>query len=523
MEVATQPTTPKGAVQVKKIHEVCAKRKRHIERRLERARGGMKNRGGPEFAARRVRYEMSERVEAISCGGLGVVHELVHDVGLVDVLDQNLGLLKQYRPYHESDHVLNIAYNVLCGGQVLDDIELRRNDAGYLNALGARSIPDPTTAGDFCRRFDCKANWRLMSAINETRLGVWRRLGQEFVEQTARIDADGTMVPTQGACKQGMDLSHKGVWGYHPLLVSLANTGEPLFIVNRSGNRPSHEHAPEVFDRAIDLCRRAGFQDILLRGDTDFSLTAHFDRWTDLNVRFVFGYDSSQPMVSKAQAVDDDEYRELVRKADSIFEAKRRAKQPRVKDEIVFERGYYNITLETEDITEFEHKPSKARRAYRFVVLRKTLVEERGQICMGTKFRYFFYVTNDRDLACEDVIHEANARCQQENLIEQLKNGPRALRAPLNTLDSNWAYMLMSALAWSLKAWFALLLPIDPRWRNKHEQERENILRMDFRSFVHRLMLLPAQILRSGRRLFYRILSWRPDLGALLRLHESFS
>src|SRR5690606_28568919 len=137
------------------------------------------------------------------------------------------------------------------------------------------------------------------------------------------------------------------------------------------------------------------------------------------------------------QAVDDDEYRELVRKADSIFEAKRRAKQPRVKDEIVFERGYYNITLETEDITEFEHKPSKARRAYRFVVLRKTLVEERGQICMGTKFRYFFYVTNDRDLACEDVIHEANARCQQENLIEQLKNGPRALRAPLNTLDSN--------------------------------------------------------------------------------------
>lgn len=297
------------------------------------------------------------------------------------------GLLKQYRPYHESDHVLNIAYNVLCDGQVLDDIELRRNDAGYLNALGARSIPDPTTAGDFCRRFDYKANWRLMSAINETRLGVWRRLGQKFVEQTARIDADGTMVPTQGACKQGMDLSHKGVWGYHPLLVSLANTGEPLFIVNRSENRPSHEHAPEVFDRAIDLCRRAGFQDILLRGDTDFSLTAHFDRWTDLNVRFVFGYDSSQPMVSKAQAVDDDEYRELVRKADSIFEAKRRAKQPRVKDEIVFERGYYNITLETEDITEFEHKPSKARRAYRFVVLRKTLVEERGQICTGTSVR----------------------------------------------------------------------------------------------------------------------------------------
>ena len=77
---------------------------------------------------------------------------------------------------------------------------------------------------------------------------------------------------------------------YHPLLVSLANTGEPLFIVNRSGNRPSHEGAASYLDQAIKLCRRAGFEDILLRGDTDFSQVRHLDRWNVQGVRFVFGY-----------------------------------------------------------------------------------------------------------------------------------------------------------------------------------------------------------------------------------------
>jgi len=181
--------------------------------------------------------------------------------------------------------VLSIAYNILVGGQVLEDIEVRRNDAAFLKAINARSIPDPTTAGDFCRRFDESAIWSLMNAINTTRLEVWRRSDRDFSQETARIDADGSIVPTTGECKVGMDLSYNGIWGYHPLLISLANTKEPLFLVNRSGNRPSHEGAPAALDKAIALCQDAGFRDILLRGDTDFSMTAHLDRWHAAGVR----------------------------------------------------------------------------------------------------------------------------------------------------------------------------------------------------------------------------------------------
>ena len=103
-----------------------------------------------------MRYEVAERVHATPYGGLGAMHSLAWKVGLVSQLNRGLSLLKRHRPYTESDHVLNIAYNILCGGRVLDDLEVRRNDVAYLDALGARKIPDPSTAGDFCRRFDAE-------------------------------------------------------------------------------------------------------------------------------------------------------------------------------------------------------------------------------------------------------------------------------------------------------------------------------------------------------------------------------
>lgn len=497
--------------------------KLRVARRLEKAVGGMEPRkDGPELTVERVHYELADRTRAISVGGLGVIHQMVNSIGLRESLDEAVVLLKRHRPYLESEHVLNIAYNLLCGGRTLDDIEQRRNDLAYLDALGARAIPDPTTAGDFCRRFEVEDIWALMEAINEVRVDVWNRRGIGLTGQVARIDADGSLVETDGECKQGMDFNgHKKVWGYHPLLVSLANTNEPLYVVNRSGNCPSHEGAAQVFDKAIGLCHKGGFLDILLRGDTDFSLTKNFDRWDADGVRFVFGYDASKPLISKAEGVPEREYDELVRHAEQAFDVVERAKQPRVKEQLVVEREFLNIRLESEDVAEFEHKPSKAKKTYRMVVVRKNLVEEQGQLWLCDSVRYFFYVTNDWNMTKEEVVAEANQRCNQENLIAQLKDGVRALHSPLNTLEANWAYMVMAALAWNLKAWFALLLPTSNRWAERHEAEREQVLRMDFRSFLNHFMLVPAQVLRTGRRLVFRLLAWRPRLYIMLRLLDA--
>jgi hypothetical protein len=471
-------------------------RKRRIEYRL-RDRDWC-DQEQPMFGAPNVHYEVAERTRGFGVGGLGGIQQLAQSTGLVEEIDRRLHLLKVHLPYHESDHVLNLAYNVLAGGRCLEDLELLRNDEVYLDALGAQRIPDPTTAGDFCRRFRWYHVEWLMQAINEARLRVWGQQPDAFFEE-AVIEADGTLVETTGECKQGMDLSHKGVWGFHPLVVSLANTQEPLYVVNRSGNRPSHEGAAERFDQAIALCRRAGFRQITLRGDTDFSQTEHLDGWNAEGVRFVFGIDAMPNLVNRAEILPKGAWKRLRRSPKYTVETQPRQRPENVKEQIVRAREFKNLRLQSEDVADFDYSPTKCRETYRIVVIRKNLSVERGECD-----------------ACE-VVFEANDRCNQENLLAQLKGGVRALQAPVDNLVSNWAYMVMVSLAWSLKAWFALLLPETGRWKEKHAAEKRAVLRMEFRTFLNAMMRLPTQIVRQGRKTIYRLLGWNRWLDVFLR------
>jgi hypothetical protein len=135
-----------------------------------------------------------------------LLHQLACELDLAREIDERVHLFKLHLPYHESDHVLNLAYNALCGGQCLEDLELRRQDEAYLNALGATRIPDPTTAGDLCRRFDRDQLTQLQAAFDAARRKIWARQPKSFFAE-ARIEADGTLVETGGECKQGIDLS----------------------------------------------------------------------------------------------------------------------------------------------------------------------------------------------------------------------------------------------------------------------------------------------------------------------------
>jgi hypothetical protein len=444
------------------------------------------------------------------------MHLVARRTGLIGAIDEKLQLLRAHRPYHESDHVLNVAYNLLSGGTCIEDLELRRSDEVYLDALGAQTIPDPTTAGDFCRRFREPDVEQLLETVNRVRLDVWRQQPRSFFEE-AILDADGTLAPTTGECKAGMDISYHGIWGYHPLVLSLANTSEPLYLVNRSGNRPSSEGASGRFDQAIALCREAGFRRILLRGDTDFSQTGCLDRWHRADVRFLFGLNAMKNLVELAERLSRRAWQRLDRPVAYAVRTAPRARREKVKEQVIRDRGFRNIRLESESVAEFGYRPAACHQNYRVVVVRKNLSVERGDRALFEDVRYFFYLTNDFETPAAEVVFLANDRCNQENLIEQLKNGVRALRMPVDNLVSNWAYMVMASLAWTLKAWYALLLPEEGRWAEKHHAEKYAVLGMEFRTFVNAFMRLPCQVVRTGRHILFRLLSWNPWQHVFLR------
>jgi hypothetical protein len=513
--------------------------RRRIKKRLAITPGP--ERPVPMMTATNIHYEPAARARGLSAGGIGAILLLAQKVALDREIDHALHLLKRHLPYHESDHVLNIAFNILAGGKRIEHLELRRNDEVYLDALGAERIPDPTTEGDFCRRFSEADVLALMDAINEARLRVWSQQPDEFRDE-AIIDADGTIVETDAECKHGVDITYDGRWGYHPLLISLANTAEPLFLLNRSGNRPSQERAGEYLDKAVALCTQAGFRSILLRGDTRIAENTDLDRWDDRvlprngttiaetadldrwdeagNIRFLFGYAAYDVLKARADALPEDAYSFLERPPRYTIKTAPREQPERVKPEIVRQRGFKTIHLLEEMVAEFDYRPVACKKSYRMIVLRKRVGTDRGQMRLFEEYRYFFYITNDRDMTAEEVVFSANDRCDQENLIAQLKNGVHALKAPVDDLVSNWAYMVMASLAWSLKAWSALLVPVSPRHEAKHRAEKRTLLRMEFATYCAAFIQMPCQIVRGGRRLLYRMLSWNPWQSVLLRLVE---
>lgn len=499
------------------LRRKLARRKRRIARRLEHQPGV--ERPQPMMAASNIRYEVAEKVRGIAPGGIGAIHLLARKIGLVEDIDRHLHLLKRHLPYHESDHVLNVAYNLLAGGSRLEHIEARRNDEVYLDALGADRIPDPTTAGDFCRRFGKADVLALMEVFNQARLRAWKQQPAAFFDE-ALIDADGTIAPTDGWCKQGVDIAYNGVWGYHPLVVSLANTAEPLYLVNRSGNRPSHEHAADYLDGAIALCRRGGFRRVTLRGDSDFTQTKHLDRWDDDGVRFLFGVDARANLKDLAERLPADAYGLLERPPRYTVRTVPRTTREDHKTPIVVARQFETIRTVGEEVAEFEYRPVACEKSHRVVVLRKRLAIEKGQLRLFEEYRYFFWITNDRTTPAGELIFLANDRCDQENLIAQLKSGVKAMAMPAGDLMSNWSYMVMASLAWSLKAWAALLLPEHPRWAERHGAEKRSLLRMEFSTFCVALIQVPCQIVRTSRRTIYRLLSWNPWQGVFLRLVE---
>lgn len=503
----TYKTVKKGVFRVtKSISKKLKNRKQKIKNRTRRRNWDDQNR--PMFSGSNIHYEFDGRHKGISYGGIGIIHTLAEQTGLIDEIDKRLDLLKRHLPYHESDHVLNIAYNLLAGGSCIEDIELLRNDEAWLNALGAEIIPDPTTAGDFLRRFDQDQIIELMEAKNEIRKQIWEKQPQCFKEE-AIINVDGTIAETFGNCKEGMEISYNGKWGYHPLIISLANTREPLYLINRPANAPSHLDSAGWIDKSLDLTEGT-FNRIRLRGDTDFSLSEHFDKWDERCI-FVFGMDARQNLVKLAN--DMTEWDLLERDPRYAIKTRERRRPQNVKKAVVKKKKFKRIQTESEYLAEFPYQPGKCGKTYRMVVLKKELKTTRGELQLFDDVRYFFYITNDLKSSKEQVLEFYRKRADHENDIEQLKNGARALQAPSNTLLSNWAYMVVASTAWDLKAWYGLLMPY------RHMGKR--VVRMEFKSFINSFIRIPCLIIRTARKIVYRLVGYNDFLKHALNFFRA--
>jgi hypothetical protein len=236
-------------------------------------------------------------------------------------------------------------------------------------------------------------------------------------------------------------------------------------------------------------------------------------------VQFLFGVNVTANLHVLADDLPATAWQTLKRPPRYAVKTQPRRRPENAKEPIVGERAFQNIRLVAEEVAAFDYRPTACRQSYRLIVVRKNLSVEKGEQVLFDDYRYFFYLTNDRTSAAADIVFAANDRCNQENLHAQLKHGVCALQAPVDNLVSNWAYMVMTALAWNLKAWLALQLPEQPgRWAERHRSDKQTVLMMEFKTFINAFLRLPCQIIRTSRRLVYRLLSWNPWQGVFFRM-----
>lgn len=480
-----------------KSSRALRKRKQKLQARLDRKPFGT---GGPVFGSGSRRYEVSDRTDATGFGGIGLMQEVVLKVGLADLVNKRLQLLKYAHPYHESDHVLNLIYNFTTGATCLDDLEELRNDSAYLNALGVRRIPDPTTAGDFLRRFGHDDNLMLLSVMNEANRRVWRAANTS--RQFAILDVDSTITETFGEQKRRMDISYKGIWGFHPLVITEATSSTHVCLVHRPGNETSQQDAAYWIEYAVSEVEES-FAGVYLRGDSAFNLTHKYDEWDSAGIKFCFGMGSSPNLLKIAGELRESCWKRL----SPDHRSSGRPQTP--KEGRVKARRFKNIRTNAEHVAEFTYTPSRCTEEYRVIVVRKQIQvsEGHGRLFDEDHYRYFFYITNIRNWTPTEVSEFIRKRCDHENKLEQLKKA--AMRFPCADFNANWAWMIMGAMAWNLKSWLGMIFD-DPA-------AGRDIIAMEFKRFLRGIIYVPCQILKTGRQIVFRFLNMTPWLESVLK------
>jgi hypothetical protein len=411
-------------------------------------------------------------------------------------LDRSLELLQSHRPFTESDHVLTHVYNLFVGGTCIEDIGQLQASEPVRRMLGAVRIPDPTTAGDFLRRFGWVDLQALDAAIDRAQDGVWKRRYRRRKVDRSIVDLDSHVHPVYGDQKEGADFSYQGSLAYHPLVISLAGTQECLRLINRAGNAPSAQGAEEQLEELFPwLLRR--FREVLVRGDAAFCSQKIFDACEAYGQFFVVVSPTQRNFGALAEALPESAWKpyrgpgERVRRARTG--TRRRKRRPNLRRRRARQRGKWDLRLEHQWVAELPYRPERSQKTYRLII-RRQRIEEHWQGELFELWRYRYVLTNlPPSTSTREAMDLTYQRCDQENVIEQLQHGVAGMRMPTGGLLSNAAFLTCARLAHNLKAWLAqLALP------------RET-MRWEWKRFRHAFVYVSARVLRRARQIHVHI------------------
>ena len=459
--------------------------------------------------------EGDPRGEITHYGGLVLAQQFVRRFGVAQQLDNALTLFKRHAPYYESDHVLALAYTLYADGRCLEDQAALQGSEAVRRLVGACRIPDPTTAGDFLRRFKTAQSLEQLSrVIDEVQEAVWLKLARTVrrrrkKHELALVDLDGHIKPLYGVQKEGADFSYDRRWSYQPLVVSLGGSGECLKVVNQPGSARSSDVAAKAIKEVLPRVMRH-FRNALVRGDTDFDRSDVFNAAIEEGAYFAIGGRVHPNRAALVGRIAEENWKPFVPRAkrEERSGSSRHGRTPNYRRQKAAERGYRRLRTVKQWVSEIAYQPHGLGAACRMIVRRILIEETDGQGALFSHFRYRLVLTNlPRSYTARQIIDLTYQRCDQENVIEQFGQGIAGWRMPVAEFRGNSAWLEIARLAWNLGKWIAqIALPSE-------------VVRWEWKRFRRHFVYIAAKVLKSGRRLVVRLAGSHRFFPAILTAH----
>lgn len=423
-------------------------------------------------------------------GGLSLVHQLARKLQFVRHINQCVRVLKIRQGYGESDHLYHLLSALFAGAGCVEDLGQFKDNTAYKKSLEVESVTDPTTMGDFLRRFTRRDINNLKTAMWGMRREAWGKIPKKK-RRRASLDLDSKICPVYGNKKEGADFTYQGSYGYHPEMVSLAETGEWLDAVNRSGNEVSGDKAAYLLRRTLAGVKEY-FDSICVRGDTKFGRGDVLITSAAHGAFVCVGWAASPTVVQIAEGLPEERW-ELFERRQSRGTAKSRTRKKRrnLRRMKARKRGYTDKKLKKEWVAEFPYQPIYNKKplpkTYRMIVVRKQ-IEVAGKTGLFDQYAYRFILTDLPGSELAELVRYAYGRCHQENLIEQGKNGVSAFKMPTGQLLANEVWMLMAMLAQNFKSYLCLLAL------------GKDKIGWEWKRFRFNFMYFAARVTRAGRQ-----------------------